>query len=424
MRILNIENPILEKTFFSRVSSDYASGTALTVENNASFAGNDLIVIGESREELTESKQISSVSGSTTINLASALNFAHGKGTSIYKTPWNFVSLEQRTSSAGVFAEISQSGIQWDNPNGITIYYDSAATDAYQYRFRFYNSVLGTYSEYSPTLSGSGFTRQMVGYMIRQIRLTINDQERKLVSDDEIIRFLNRAQDIIYAANPKYWFLLVDTYKGSNGIAATATNDVYSLSTYTTLGHLSSIRYKYTTGGTNELYHLTKKADVEFDGLVSNLNQTADDWAHSYKLLPVDSSSATGYFQVFPKTLTTGVGTFYPNYYEKMSNLDSVEDETQVPLPSLLEDFAIGQIERVKGNEPKAKFYESSLVNVTENPNHTPSGIVMLNKMDQQQRVVQGQPRSLSNFKGQKSLSRLYGNRHMSRDYYKESYMD
>ena len=36
----------------------------------------------------------------------------------------------------------------------------------------------------------------------------------------------------------------------------------------------------------------------------------------------------------------------------------TVDDETQVPLPNLLEDFAVAQIEKIKGNEDKAKVYE------------------------------------------------------------------
>ena len=423
MRKIEIQNPILDSTYKTRISSDYSSGTSLTVENNSSFAANDYLVVGEPSEELSEGKKLDSISGSTTLNIASALNFSHGKGTSIYKSPWDFISLERRTSSAGTFAEISQSGIQWDNPKNLTIYYDADATDAYEYRFRFYNSITGKYSEYSPTLTGAGFSRDQVGYLINQVRLLAHDIERKIVTDDEIIRFFNRAQDIIYTHNPKYWFLLVDVYKATTGIAALANTNVYSLATYTTFGHLETVRFHYNSGGTSELYHLLKKSSVEFDHLASNLNETADDWAWIYKLLPTDSSSANGYLQIFPKTKTTGIGTLYPNYYEKMADLNSVDDETQVPLPELLEDFAIGQIERIKGNEQKAIYYEKVLV--SDSPTITPSGLIMLDKLDQQQKLAAGQPRSLWNFRGQKAISLLYGNRsRQNRDYQKEFYMN
>lgn len=423
MRKLEIKNPILDRTYKTRLSADYSSGTAMTVESNVSFSANDYLIVGEPSEELTEGKKLDSKSGSTALTLASTLNFSHGKGTSIYKSPWDQISIERRTSSGGSFSIVSTSAIQWDNPNNLTLYFDEDATDDYGYRFRFYNSITGKYSEYSPTLEGSGFTRAQAGYLISQVRLLANDIERKIVTDDEILRFFNRAQDIIYTHNPKYWFLLIDSYKAGTGIAATASESVYSLATYTTFGHLDTVRYHYNSGGTSELYHLLKKTSVEFDDVASNLNETADDWAYIYKLLPADESSENGYIQIFPKTKNTSVGTLYPNYYEKMQDLNSVDDETQVPLPDLLEDFAIGQIERIKGNEQKAQYYEKILV--SDNPDVTPSGLVMLDKMDRAQKDSVGQPKNLWNFRGQKAIPRLFGNRRrMNRDYIRENYMD
>lgn len=423
MRSLEIQNPVLDRTYKTRLASDYASGVTATAESNVSFSANDYLVFGEPSEELTEGKKLDSKSGSTTLTLASTLNFSHGKGTSIYKSIWDQVVIERRTSPSESFSVISTSAIQWDNPNNLTIYFDSDGTDDYGYRFRFYNSITLTYSEYSPTLEGTGFTRQQVGRLIEQVRLIANDVDRKIVSDDEIIRFFNRAQDIIYTHNPKFWFLLIDVYKQATGIACLANTKVYSLATYTTLGHLDTVRYHYNSGGTSELYHLIKKSSVEFDDIASNLNETADDWAYIYKLLPADSSSSKGYIQIYPTTKNTSVGTLYPNYYEKMANLDSVDDETQVPLPDLLVDYAIGQVERIKGNENKAKLYESVLV--SESDNTTPSGLIMLDKLDMQQKQAVGQPRSLWNFKGQKAISRLFGNRRrMNRDYARENYME
>lgn len=425
MRVLRIPNPILESGFRTRLGSDYsASDTTLTVENNASFAANDFLVVGTPSEETAEMKKITGTSGNTTLSLSSALNFTHQKGVVVYKTPWDFVSIERRTSSSGTMAEISQSGIQWDNPNNETVYYDANATDAYEYRFRFYNSSSGIYSEYSPTITGAGFDRDQVGYMIRTVRKLTNDLQSKIVTNDEIIWFFNEYQDIIYSHNPKYWFLLVDTYKGSNGIAATAGNNVYTLSGYSTFGHIDTVRYKLVTGGANELYHLSKKGSVEFDKIASDLNTASDDWAWIYKLLPEDSSSDNGYLQIFPVTKTTGVGTLYPNYYEKMADLESVADATQVPLPKLLEQYAIGKIEQIKGNAAKADVLLRFLVPQSEND--IPAALVMLDQMDFQQKSAQGQPRSIWNFRGQKAVHTFFGrNRGIAnRDYIRENYAD
>lgn len=422
MRRTIIQNPSVDRTYKTYVDSDYSSGTALTVKNNASFAADDLIVVGEPTEELTELKQVSTVSGTTTINLASALNFSHNKGSSVYKVAWNFISIERKTSASGTFAEISQSGIQWDSKTNETIYYDRDATSAYQYRFRFYNSVTATYSEYSGTVTGAIPTRNSVQYMLDMARKIAGDPERKIVSDDELIRVFNRGQDIIYTHNSKYWFLYVDTFElGSGSIAATTGEDKYSLGGLSPFGHLAGLKYRYTSGSEDVLYQLRRISEAEFDRLDSDQNITNDNHPSLYKLLPADSSSANGYIKVTPDIKDSSVGTFYPLYYEKMSDLDTVDDTTQVPLPDLLIDYGISFIYRVKGNESKADLYEKHLV--SDNPRLIPSGLLMLDKLDAQQKTAVGQPMSLSRFRGQKAITRLYGNRYpRSPDYYRENY--
>lgn len=426
MRRVRIQNPTLDKNYRTYLGADYASGTTLTVASNTSFAALDFLIVGEPREEATEIKQLSSNTGATTMTIASALNFAHSKGTPIYKTPWDFVSIERRTSSAGVFAEISQSAIQWDNPQNETVYFDSDATSAYEYRFRFYNSSSTTYSEYSDTLTGALPGRNTVRYMIQIVRDITADKERKIVSDEEIIRALNRAQDIIYAHNPKYWFLYVDTFElGSLSIAATAGEDVYTLNNLTRYGHLSGLKYRHTSGATDVIYQLRRVEEVEFDRLDSDQNLTDDNWPTIYKLIPADSSSDNGYFKITPDILASSIGTFYPTYYEKMANLDSPADSTQVPLPDLLIDYAISYVEKIKGNESKAKIYEANLINITgENLRQVPPGLKMLDQLDANQRKAVGQPQSLKVFKGHKAIRRLYGNKYpgVSMDYIRENY--
>lgn len=424
MRRISIPNPTVNETYRTYINSDYTSGVTLTVANNSSFAANDLALVGNPREELTEIKKVNSITGSTVLNLPSALNFAHTKNTPVYKILWDFVSIERRTSSAGVFAEITQSGLQYDNKLNLTIYFDSAATDDYEYRFRFYNSVTTTYSEYSPTLSGAAPSRSSVRYMIQQVRELVNDLDRKVVSDMEIIRAFNRAQNIIYSHNPKYWFLYVDTYEsGSGSIPALVDTNKYSLANLTDFGELAGIKYNYSSGGIDQIYRLNKMVEIEFDRIDGDQNITNDNWARGFKLLPPDANSANGYFKISPRILASGVGTFYPLYYKKPSSLDTVEDTTLVTLPDLLVDYAIGHVEQIKGNEAKAKLYKSTLE--LDDETRTPKGLVMLDKIDRAQKDTVGQPKSVWNFRGQKAMRRLYGNTAtalLSPDYWRENF--
>lgn len=386
----------------------------MTVKSTVSFAANDLIIVGEPMGEFTEEKKLDSVTAPSTFAIPTALNFSHNKEAPVYKVIWDYVSLEGRSSSAGVFAELTESPIQWDSKTGETIYYHSSGSDNWEYRFRFHNSITDTYSEYSPTLTGAAPDRKSAGYMIDNIRKGAGDTLKKIVTDDEIFRFLNRAQDIVYAHNPKYWFLLVDTYKAGTGISAIADTNVYSFATYTTFGHLESIRFKYVKGTSdNRLYHLKGKGNIEFDARVQDLNKDNDDEIKFYKLLPADSSSDQGYFQTDPTFKGDGTGTFYPNYYEKMADLDTVDDETQIPMPAILEDYAIAQIWKIKGNEPKADFYEAQFFGPPDvaKDRSKLTGIPLLDQIDQYQKSVgQSQPKSLVRFRGQKYETQFFGN--------------
>lgn len=428
MRAIRIDNPILN-SYITDLAVDYSSGTTPTVRNNNSFAANDLAVFGAPGEELTEQKKIDSLSGVTGFNLASALNFAHNKGTPVYKSLWDFVEIEGRSSSAGVFAVLTQSGIQWDSKTRQTIYHHAAGDDNWEYRFRFYNSITTLYSEYSPTLTGAGFEQNQAGYIIRDARVAAGDIEGNILTTDELLRRLTRAKNIIRAHNPRYWFWKVDGFNSSKSIAATAGNNVYSLSSITDLGTLDNIEYRYNSGGTDRKYLLTRKSDAEFKALTRDLNRPSDDYPYCYRILPPDANSSKGYIEIDRKIKNTGVGTFYIDYYKEESNYNSVDDETAILMPEILTDFLIAEIATAKGNEALAKTHYR-LFTGPENREKTLaleqlSGIALLDELDRQYKRSQGQPRQLWRYRGQKAIPRLYGSRATrNTDQMREDYFD
>ena len=428
MRAIRVSNPVLD-SYLTDIASDYSSGTSVTVKNNNSFAASDLAVFGKPGNELTELKKIDSISGSTGLTLASTLNFSHNKGTQVYKSLWDFVSMEGRSTSAGVFAELTQSGIQWDNPKNKTIYFHSAGTDTWQYRFRFYNSVTNTYSDYSPTLAGSGFTKYQMGYIINEARRVAGDIEGKVLTTDECLRVLTRGKNIIRAHNPKYWFWKVDGYKSGISISATAGDSVYDLTSVSNLGPINYIEYKYASGSTNEKWILKQKSDVEFLELTRDLNRTADDRPLIYRLLPPDSSSTEGYFEVENEIQNSGVGTFYISYYKEEDDYDGVDSTTSIIMPEILQDYLIAEIYASKGNDNKAERYYK-LFTGPENREKTLaleklSGIALLDLLDAQYKSSQGQPKSMWRYRGQRAVSRLFGSRGLrNTDQIREDYFD
>lgn len=429
MRAIRIQNPILN-LYITDVSTDYTSGTSLLVRSNNSFSANDLIVVGHAKEELTEEKKVNVLVGNTELTLASDLKFQHNKGTPIYKALWDFVSIEGRSTSAGVFAELTDSPIQWDNQEDKTIYLHSDGTDTWEYRFRFHNSVTSTYSEYSPTLTGEGFTKFQMGYIIKKARLEAGDKEGRILTTDECLQALTRAKNIIRGHNPKYWFWKVDGFKSDTAIPATSDTSIYSLASVPRFGTLDLIHYVYLQGNTNLRWVLKKKTDIEFFSLTKDMNRPAMDQPTMYRLLPADDDSPYGYFEIENKTQNNGIGTFYISYYKEEDDYTSVGDRTSLVMPEIYCDYLKAIIYETKGNQTMAdKFYD--YFTGPENrektlPLEKLSGIALLDELDRQYKVAQGQPRNLWNFKGQQAMGRLFGDRSAinNPDYIRENYFD
>lgn len=424
MRSIKVDNPALN-SYSSDVAEDYASGTDLIVRSNNSFAASDLIVVGNPSEELTELKKLNGISGNTHLTLASTLKFEHNKGTPIYKSIWDFIRIEADYGLG--WNEITQSPIQWDNNENKTIYFDPNGTDTTKYRFRFYNSATLVYSEYSPTLLGIGFTKYQMGYIIKEARREAGDKTGKIMTTDECLRALTRAKNIIRAHNARYWFWKVRGYHSGKSIVAVAGDRIFDLSSITDMGVIDSVEMRYTQGGGDRKWTLRPKSDVEFDGLTGDLNRPARDQSRFFRFLPPDASSLKGYFEIENQIQNSGVVIMYPNYYKEEPDYNSVDDTTAVIMPEILQDYLIYQIYETKGNETEGKKYYKRFTG-PENREKTQAlddltGIALLDALDMQYKYPAGSPKSLVKYRGQKAVTRLYGNSMpTSPDYLKENF--
>lgn len=425
MRKLIVPHVDLLYTEKTSLDADYSSGTALTVINNYGFAQYDWAIVGEPGEEKTETKDVTSQGGNTTLNISGALKFPHNKGVIVYRFEYNQLEISRYRGSS--WTVISYSNIQWDKDE--TIYIDANGLSTDSYRYRLFNSVNSSASAYSPTIPGTGYPRASAGYMIREARRIAGDIERKIVKDDdELFRQLNKAQEIIGAVRNDWWFLLVDTYKASNGIPTVANQHTYSLAQYTDFGYMSTLRFKYNNGTNIETYALrhVPKIELEYDKRdETNPTTLTDDYVSTYTILPADSSSDQGYIRVDPTPKTSAYGTFYPDYYKVMLDLDDVIDETAVPLPSILEDFLLAYIYRLKGDETRAKIYDERFYGPDPGRDEKfkpPTGIRLLEQMQNSKNKALGQVGFMKTYKGRRAIRRLYQDRFVDRDAIVERY--
>src|SRR4030042_379603 len=202
---ISLTNPVLTDEERTYITTDYSSGVNIYVANNEGFTTDWCAVVGEPGQEKTECQIVASASGNDTVVVDSALKFSHNKSTSVYLSQWDKVAFEQKPSG-GAYAAISGSpfSIEWDNANNETqiVVSDGASTDTY--RWRFYNSGLGTYSDYSDTLAGTGFTRYTAGYVLQQVKKNPLAEE---VEDESILDYMNDYQsDLVYSEIPKAWW--------------------------------------------------------------------------------------------------------------------------------------------------------------------------------------------------------------------------
>lgn len=97
-------------------------------------------------------------------------------------------------------------------------------------------------------------------------------------------------------------------------------------------------------------------SNAEFDSLVKdNLADQSDDLKYFTLRYP---TGTTAVFEVDQKPESAGM-PFYIRYYKKMATLDTFDDTTIVPIPSVLEDYAIAQIWGIRNDEVKKTAYET-----------------------------------------------------------------
>lgn len=335
---IRITNPSPEQEEATFLTSDYSSGTTLTVRNSDDFTTSWFAVIGKPGQEQTEAKQISATPTATTITISGALNFSHGRPTPVFKSQWDKVSFERKPVS-GSYSEVSGSpfDIDWDDPDLSTLIFISNGVSTDTYKWRFYNSALGTYSDYSDELAGTGLTRYKVGYLIQQVK---KNPMAGAVDDESIIDYFNDFQDKVYDEMPKAWWFS----KEGTAIATTADAFKFSISTnWSDFFSVNYVLYRYVNGSTDETYPLTFEPPQSFYNFKSDANQASDDYARYWTFYPPDGSSDKGYIAIHPTSDTTACYV-KPVYFFELTRLDSFGDTVVIPYPKGYIDYALYRI--------------------------------------------------------------------------------
>jgi len=402
LAVIKVKNPIVSENVKTFLSQDYTSGTTLNVDSSTAFANGNYIVVGEPGNETTEVTNLTAIPPSDTSMTVTALKFSHSKGTPVYYTRWDQYELQYRTSDAGAFAAYGSMPTDLDFDGIHSEYRDASATSTYSWKYRYYSQESSVYSDFSDIITAAGWPRDSVGYMVRQVRKIINDPDGKTVSDTEIIRFFNEAQDKIYAVYDRWAFLL----KEGDVIDTEASQKIYDLPS--DCGRVHRVLFNFNDGTTNIEYNLKYLTNVELEYESRDQDAGDNDEVKYYSLYPGDSDNEAGYLHIWPTPETAGYD-ITPWYYKKMADLDSYADETDVPIPAILEDYALAQIYEIRKEDTKAQRYDRSFREQLE-----------LLKLEQ--RKSARPMRQLWKYQGRRSMKRLFGTRSIYSDEARERY--
>lgn len=403
MAVVKIKNPDVSGNIKTFLSKKYTSGTTLDVESSVGFANGNYVVVGEPGSEKAEVVDLTATPPSDITLTVTALKFPHPKGTPVYYSRWDKYSLEYRGTDAGSWTAYGgmPTSLEFDSIH--TEYRDTAATTTFSWRYRYYSTEKAAYSDYSDTIGAAGWPRGSVGYMVREVRKIINDPESKTITDTELIRFFNKAQDIIYSLYDRWWFLL----KEGTVVDTVASQKIYDLPS--DFGRLHRVLFNYVDDGDTDIeYNLRYLTNIEFEYESRNQGADDNDGVKYYSVYPGDSTNETGYFHIWPTPETAGLD-MTPWYYKKMTDLDSYADETEVSLPAMLEDYALAQVYKIRKEEIKAGYYDKLFRE-------------QIDLLKLEQRKSARPMRKLWRYEGRRAERRLFGTRDIYSDSAKERY--
>lgn len=403
-KVVKIKNPVVPQDEETVLTSKYSSGTSLTVKNNEGWADNDIAIVGHPGDELAEAGLVGGISGNTTITIDSALKFSHPVDTPIFRSRYNQISLE-RKASGGNYAVISEGlqNIEWDERDGFSKIRVAAGEDSDTYKWRFYNSLTATYSNYSGELVGTGLTPQHAGYIIQLIRRFGKIPANSGVTDLDLLASLNRGQQKIDALHERWYFALVED-TSSTKVDAIAGTYKYDLPDgFRGMDSLKAL------DSNDQKYNLTYVPLIEFDSLkVDTSSGSRSDSTREWSLLPPDSSNTLGYFGVHP-TPSSATNDFYRRYWRTLPELTTFASQTLIPIPEALFNWGMYELYKLREDRDNATYYLGLFQ----------EDVKML-KMMQKRQIGQAE---FQRFRGQRGYSRLFGEFGVqSRDYLVENY--
>ena len=181
----------------SYLSTNYAAAvSSLVIVNSNGFAANDYVLLGEFGSETSEIVQATTVTASThTLTLGTATKFAHPETTKATILPYNQVRFYWTATATYATTTAVTSYIDVQADDFFTKASDTTHTTGFGW-FVFYNSTTTTATVNSNAIPYADFGANSVKKIFDSFFSLLNNNELRLVSNDDAFRWLNEGYAI------------------------------------------------------------------------------------------------------------------------------------------------------------------------------------------------------------------------------------
>ena len=159
MALIRAKNALTDIATNSFVTTPVtAGGTVLPIKNTNTFNAQWAIQIGNTGEERSEIKLVSSISG-LNLQTTGTLTFDHPTDTPVYSIKYDQVIFKRSTSgTAGTATALSNGTVTIQPDQLFTQFDDTSAQSGYAYKASFYNSVTAEETADSDWLTTTGYS--------------------------------------------------------------------------------------------------------------------------------------------------------------------------------------------------------------------------------------------------------------------------
>lgn len=336
-----------EKTFLT--APIVAAATSSAVQSNQKFATNDFVLLGEIGNEYSEVIKLSGVTTNQTLNHATVTpKFPHPSQTVVYRLKWDKVEFWRASTKTGSYSLITTVDLDVDNPDGLTVYDDTAAVSTDWGKVRFKNSHTTTYSEYSQPFSYAGASPYQASTIIDNVIdiWNIQDPSGKFYDRRKVLRILNEGVDKSAIKMITFGVTYYDKECTPPIDLVGGTKDYDWLTSYTDVRPiLRALHIKYSSGG---------------DFIEADPQTTIPDPTTQFSEIAPRFQQLGGKTRIYPTptvNVTQGLKVFAPRVY---TPIDDETDEPDMPrgTQSVLIPFALMRLSQMKGRGTKALDYQ------------------------------------------------------------------